>query len=207
MKTFLPLLLTLIFAVSAPAQDQQTAEQIKRASDDAKRMGVKSPDVPALPQDNVKQDAEKALSPQPSAQSSASVPAKVDVPAGTAKGSITFDGTTSDLKFASAFVDQKDDRKPVILLLSDQKLPTDKWSSEFDMMRDHTKWSGIAVFLDKDGTVFRTDVHTKGQQASVSGMFDVKLNDPTGKDLAGVARSEPDSTDKKLDVTFHAVRK
>jgi hypothetical protein len=34
------------------------------------------------------------------------------------------------LKFAAAFVDQKDGRKPILLLISDQKLPVDKWESE-----------------------------------------------------------------------------
>jgi hypothetical protein len=28
------------------------------------------------------------------------------------------------------FVDQKDDRKPIVLLISDQKLPAEKWDSE-----------------------------------------------------------------------------
>jgi len=44
------------------------------------------------------------------------------------------------LKFAAAsatgrtrcgeFVDQKDDRKPIVLLISDQKLTVEKWESE-----------------------------------------------------------------------------
>src|SRR6266498_5133414 len=73
------------------------------------------------------------------------VAAATDLPAGSAKGSLTFDGATAELKFASAFVDQKDDRKPIVLLMTDKKLPTEKWTSEFDLMRDHTKWSGLAL--------------------------------------------------------------
>jgi len=34
------------------------------------------------------------------------------------------------LKFAAAFIDQSDERKPMVLLVSDQKLPVDKWESE-----------------------------------------------------------------------------
>jgi hypothetical protein len=34
------------------------------------------------------------------------------------------------LKFAAAFVDQKDERKLIVLCLSDQKLPAEKWVSE-----------------------------------------------------------------------------
>jgi len=34
------------------------------------------------------------------------------------------------LKFAAAFADQKDERKLIVLCLSDQKLPVEKWVSE-----------------------------------------------------------------------------
>ena len=220
MKTIFVLLFNLILfaAFSVVAQDQEALEQIKKANEAAKQLGIKPPDMQKLLDESAKEDAlddtagktsepATSASPAPSIASSAAPRINVDLPAGSAKGSITFDGSTSDLKYAAAFVDQKDDRKPVVLLISDQKLPAGKWTSEFDMMRDHTKWSGIAVFLDKDGSVYRTDVHTKGQQSSVSGMFDVKINDPKSQDLAGAAKSESDSADKKLDVTFHAVKK
>ena len=214
------LLLNLIFfaALSAVAQDEDTVEQIKKANEAAKQLGIKPPDMQKLLDESAKEDAlddsagktselATGASPAASVAPSAAPKVNVDVPAGNAKGSITFDGSTSELKFAAAFVDQKDERKPVVLIVSDQKLPADKWTSEFDMMRDHTKWSGIAVFLDKEGNVYRTDVHTKGQQASVSGMFDVKINDPTSNDLAGAAKTASGGADKQLDVTFHATRK
>jgi hypothetical protein len=34
------------------------------------------------------------------------------------------------LKFAAAFLDQKDERKPVVLVINDQKLPVEKWESK-----------------------------------------------------------------------------
>ena len=220
MRTIFALLLNLILltALSAFAQDQETLEQIKKANEAAKQLGVKPPDMQKLLEESAKEDELNDTAGKSAADSATTTPVatvtsstaphlNLDLPAGSAKGSITFDGTTSDLKFAAAFIDQKDDRKPVVLVVSDQKLPADKWTSEFDMMRDHTKWSGIVVFLDKDGSVYRTDVHTKGQQSSVSGLFDVKINEPTGRELAGAAKSESDSGDKKLDVTFHATRK
>jgi hypothetical protein len=43
------------------------------------------------------------------------------------------------LKFAGARLSTKDEGKPVVLLISDQKLPVEKWESEFDMMMDHYK--------------------------------------------------------------------
>ncbi|MFL6516249.1 MAG: hypothetical protein ACJ8M1_14610 [Chthoniobacterales bacterium] len=206
MKSILVLLVIVCgTVVVVVGQDKEIEEQIKQANDTAKQMGVKSPDVPKLMEESAKEDAED--SPSPSASASAARPqVKVDLPAGTAKGSITFDGATSELKFATAFVDQKDSRKPIVLLLTDQKLPSEKWTSEFDLMRDHTKWSGIVVFLDK-GEVYRTDVHTNGKQSSVSGMFAVSINDPMAADLVGVAKSDSSSKDKNLDVSFHATRK
>jgi hypothetical protein len=66
---------------------------------------------------------------------------------------LTYDGATAELKFA-AFIDQKDERKPIVIVISDQKLPVEKWESEFDMMMDHSKWSGVVFFLDKDENFF-----------------------------------------------------
>jgi hypothetical protein len=108
-----------------------------------------------------------------------------DLPSGSAKGSLTFDGTTAALTFAAAFVDLKDEDKPVILILSDKKISTDKWTSQFDMMRDGPKFNGIVFYLDKEGKMTRTTVHMKDQKTAVSGIFDVKLDSPAGKEITG----------------------
>jgi hypothetical protein len=129
-----------------------------------------------------------------------------DLPSGTAKGSMTFDDATASLTFAAAFVDQKDERQPVVLVLSDKKLPVEKWKSEFDMMLSGTKFNGLVFFLDKEGKVFRTDVHMKDRQTGVAGIFELKLDNPTSKDLTGTATASADRSDK-LDVTFHATLK
>lgn len=133
--------------------------------------------------------------------------AGADMPVGSAKGSLTYEGATAELKFAAAFVDQKDERKPVILLITDKKLPTEKWTSEFDMMRDGSKWSGMMFCLDKDGNVFRSDVHISGRQGSVSGIFELKIDNPTSKDLTGTAKTSEGEKETKLDVAFHAALK
>jgi hypothetical protein len=134
-----------------------------------------------------------------------------DVPGGTAKGTCAKDGGTPvALAYAGAFVDQKDDRKPTLLILSDIKLPTDTWTSEFDLMRATSKlpFSGAIFFLDKDGEVFRTDFYWKGRQSSVSGYFNLKLDGKVGKELTGtVASSGSDAKDPKVDAAFHATLK
>ena len=214
----------LMVAPLAYTQDKETEEQLKEAVEAAKKMGVNTPNVQNLLDENAKEDATKQSLPQTAVKaapektdiaksgpnaSSAAVPAgvTVDLPAGSAKGSLTFDGATAELKFASAFIDQKDDRKPVVLLVTDKKLPIEKWTSEFDMMLDHTKWSGLAFFVDKDGTIYRTDVHTNGRQTSVAGIFDVKIDNPKSKDLSGTAKTTGSAKEDKLDVAFHAALK
>ena len=142
------------------------------------------------------------------ALASPAVDAASDLASGSAKGSLTFDDATAALTYAAAFVDQKDERKPVILLLSDKKLPIEKWKSEFDMMFDDTKFNGIVFFLDKEGKVFRTDVHMKDKQTGVSGLFDLKLDNPTSKELTGsAAATATEGRSDKLAVAFHATLK
>jgi hypothetical protein len=53
-----------------------------------------------------------------------------DLPAASAKGSLTYGGAAAELKFAAAFVDQKDQCGPIGLVISDQKLPVEKWESK-----------------------------------------------------------------------------
>jgi len=130
-----------------------------------------------------------------------------DLPSGSAKGSLTFDGATAALTHAAAFVDQKDEDKPVILILSDKKLPTEKWTTGFDMMRDGAKFDGIVFYLDKEGKLSRTDVHMKGRQTAVSGIFEVKVDNPASKEVTGSAISREGQKSDKLDVAFHATLK
>ena len=129
------------------------------------------------------------------------------MPSGTAKGSLTFDNATAALTYAAAFIDQKDERKPIVLILSDKKIPAENWTSDFDIMRDKSKFSGIVFFFDKEGKVYRTDVHMKDRQTGVSGIFDAKLDTPTSKDLTGTATGKSGSGTDKLGVAFHATLK
>ena len=125
---------------------------------------------------------------------------------GAAKGSLTYENKTLELKFAAAFIDQKKDDKPTILLLTDRKLPTEKWTSSADISADNSDWGGVVFFL-KEGQVYRCDVRVDNMRTSVAGVFDLKLNAPAGKDLAGAAEAAASSKDAKLSVAFHALAK
>jgi len=132
-----------------------------------------------------------------------------DLPAGTAKGTFAPEGKPAvTLTSAVAFVDVKDDDKPVIVILSDKKLPAEKWTSEFDLMEAHPKFSGVAFWFAKDGTVFRCDIYDDGQQASVSGYFTLKLEGAFGKNLAGAVSTDAAAgSGPKADATFHVTVK
>ena len=134
------------------------------------------------------------------------VQAETDLPSGTARGSLTYKEGTAELKFAAAFVDQKDSDKPTVLLLTNTKLPSEKWTSEFDMMRDKTQWNGIVFFI-VNGQAIRSDIHMNAEQPSVSGIFTFKLDHPSSKDLTGTAVTDEGAKDAKLNVTFHATLK
>lgn len=134
-----------------------------------------------------------------------------ELASGAAKGTFVQKGeTTATLTNAAAFVDVKDSDKPIIVIVSDKKLPTEKWTSEFDLMeaKSTLKFSGI-VFWIKDGEVNRTDIYWNGRQASVSGYFDVKLDSKPGdKEIKGsIKGSSSDEDAPKPDVTFHATLK
>jgi len=132
-----------------------------------------------------------------------------DLPAGTVKGTfIPEEKPAVALSYAVAFVDMKEEGKPVLLILSDKKVPAEKWTSEFDLMLAHPNFSGAVFFIDKEGTVFRTDTYTDGKQASVSGYFKLTLDGAMGKDLKGsVKTNDQTSNGPKLDATFHATLK
>lgn len=132
--------------------------------------------------------------------------AAADLPDNTATGSfLPKGGVPVALTSAAAFVDEKDSGKPIILILSDKKLPTETWTSEFDLMRAQLDFSGVLFWLDQDGKVFRTDIYVAGRQSSVSGYFELKLLGPVEKNLTGTAKaSEPVGDGPRLEATFRA---
>ena len=132
-----------------------------------------------------------------------------DLPAGTSRGTFTPEGKHAvTLAYAAAFLDVKDSDKPVILILSDKKLGSEKWTSEFDMMEEHPIFNGVAFWFDKDGNVFRMATFVDGEHASVSGYFDLKLEGVFGKNLAGaVVTNAQASSGPKADATFHVMWK
>ena len=134
-----------------------------------------------------------------------------ELASGVAKGTFSQNGEAAvKLTNVAAFVDVKDDKKPTMIIISDKKLPTEKWTSEFDLMEagDTAKFSGVIFWLDKDGNVFRCDTYWNGTPTSIGGYFTFKLDSKPGdKEIKGSAKNTsatPAKDDPKLDVTFHA---
>ena len=129
---------------------------------------------------------------------------------GVAKGTFANNGEPAvALTNVASFVDVKDDDKPTLIIISNKKLPTEKWTSEFDLIeaKDALKFSGVIFWIDKDGNAFRSDIYWKGTQSSVSGFFTLKLDSKPGeKEIKGSAKNSAagEATDPKLDVVFHA---
>jgi hypothetical protein len=133
--------------------------------------------------------------------------------AGAAAGTFTVGGKETKLAYAAAFVDQKDERKPVILIVSDRQLPASTWKTETDFMMATMKQTfiGVVFFIDKKGEVYRTDYYDGTDfPTSTNGIFDLKLDAASGKDLSGTAVSTESAAKTrhpvKLDVKFHATR-
>ena len=72
---------------------------------------------------------------------------------------------------------------------------------------NHSKRSGVVFFLDKEGQFFRSDGHMNGRRSSVSGFFELKLDNPLSKDLTGTAKTSADEKETKLDAAFYAALK
>jgi hypothetical protein len=112
--------------------------------------------------------------------------------AGQATGAFTVDGKTFKLAYAAAFVDQKDERKPVVLLITEEAVPAAGWTSDFDIMNyrmDKHQLIGVGFWIDNKGEVYRSEYYDGGFPTSTSGYFDLKLGGPMGKTLTGSIKS------------------
>ena len=97
---------------------------------------------------------------------------------GRATGTLDLDGKTVTMTHAYAFIDQKDKRKPVLILITDRAVLADQWKSEFDMMkyRSNKPFMYICFWIDKDRQEFRREHFVDKFPISTMGVFDLKLS-------------------------------
>jgi ankyrin repeat protein len=103
------------------------------------------------------------------ADAAASTPL-ADLPTGKARGRFTVDGKSITLAYAYAWVDQKDERKPVLVLVSDQAVSESALKNEF-LLNDlaHSgRLRGICLYFDKDKEIFRGQLYHPAFEGTVS---------------------------------------
>ena len=109
---------------------------------------------------------------------------------GRATGTLDLDGRTVTMTHAYAFIDQKDKRKPVLILITDRAVPADQWKSEFDMMkyRSNKPFMYSCFWIDKDRQEFRREHFVDKFPVSTMGVFDLKLAPPDPGTFTGTVK-------------------
>ena len=104
-------------------------------------------------------------------------PQKEKVQPGKAMGAFEIDGKTVTMTHAYAFVDQKDKRKPVLILITDREVPANQWKSESDMARYRSDkpFKYVCFWIDKDHLEFRREHCVDKFPVATMGVFDLKL--------------------------------
>jgi hypothetical protein len=134
----------------------------------------------------------------------------VSLQPGQASGTLSAEGKVVNLSHAAVFVDQDEKPNATVLILSDEALPISTWKNSSDMMmyrREH-KFGGVAFWLNDKREVVRTEYYAGTFPTSASGIFELKLESPTEKNLKGSANSTATAaklTDPvKLEARFNA---
>ena len=118
-------------------------------------------------------------------------PAPVSVADGKADGSFSVDGKTAKLGYAYAWVDHKDRDAPVVLVLSDQAVPSSALTDDSALMRfaDRSSLHAIVLWFDKDKTISRGQVYDAGLAGgslSVAGMHTFKASTFDSRTISGL---------------------
>lgn len=149
-----------------------------------------------------------------SGQAGAKPPAASALASGQAAGTFTAKGKTFKLAHAAAFVDQTDKAKRVILVLSEQPVPSAAWKSHSDLMSHHRNAApivGVVFRLDAQREVDTAEYFVDKFPTSTSGMFVLAFDSAAGKSYAGTAKTTPTaaklSEPVNLDVRFNATLK
>ena len=122
-------------------------------------------------------------------------PPKMSAPAaaavGQASGTLTVKGKTIKLTYAAAFVDQTDKNKRVVLLLTEQAVPSGNWKSHSDLMTYHrnTPIVGLVFRIDAQNEVDTAEYFVEQFPTSTSGLFQVVFEGTPGKTMVGKVKS------------------
>ena len=148
------------------------------------------------------------------AQSPTKAPVAVPLASGQAAGTLTAKGKTIKLTYAAAFVDQTDAAKRVVLILTEQPVPSASWKSHSDLMSHHRNVSpivGLVFRLDAQREVDTAEYFVEAYPTSTSGIFQLAFEGPPGKSYSGTAKATATaaklSAPVALDARFNATLK
>jgi hypothetical protein len=119
-------------------------------------------------------------------------PAGGTVASGQAAGTLTAKGKTVKLAYAAAFVDQTDKKKPIVLLVTEQPVPSASWRSHSDLMTYHRNTApivGVVFRLDANREIDTAEYFVEKFPTSTSGMFQLSLDGAPGKAISGTLKS------------------
>ena len=131
---------------------------------------------------------------------------------GQASGTFVANGKTYKLAYASAFVDGKDETRPIVLLLTDLPVPPKvldrSITLSFAQNTGDKPFSGVVLRLNQRGLIMRADYYEKDDLTSTTGLFELKFDSPVGDTVIGSAHTTADAAKQtppvKLDVAFNA---
>ncbi len=142
---------------------------------------------------------------------------------GAAKGSCSIKKEAAvTLTRAAVFVDSKRDGKPTVLVISDVKLPVEKWTSEKDIALSGKQFSGAVFVLAKGHDRAEASFYWKGKQYAATYYLKLKLEQEAGGEFIGSVTTEGEGKSAraqrpkipgtfseaieylKFDVAFHA---
>ena len=111
-------------------------------------------------------------------------------------------------------MDQADKAKRVVLVLSEQPVPSAGWKSHSDLMTHHRNTApivGLVFRLDAQREVDTAEYFVEASPTSTSGVFVLRFDGASGKTFAGTAKSSAAAAKMlqpvNLDATFNATLK
>jgi hypothetical protein len=110
---------------------------------------------------------------------------------GAAKGSCSIKNQNAvTLTQATAYVDTKRNGKPTVLVISDVKLPVEKWTSEEDIARSSRRFSGAVFVLSKDNQRAEASFYWRGKRYAATYYLRLSLDQKAEGELIGTVATE-----------------
>lgn len=126
---------------------------------------------------------------------------------GKATGALTASGRTVTLTYAAAFVDQSDQAKRIVLLLTEKPVPSASWKNYADLMSYHRNTApivGVVFRINAENEVDTAEYFVERFPTSTSGIFQVTFDEKPGKTITGTVKASPAAAKLREQVAIDA---